>query len=174
VTGGGTNSYQWQRNEVNIPGANSATYLLTDADASMAIRCVQTATNGPASDVEFSAETGPILFGFTLLTEAGSSTITAFPTIAPQWQQIVVFVSIASMVLGGGRAKASDKVDPRVGLELHVRLGDKVVAGQPLATLHHADTGKDDAVARVSRAYVIDDEGAAFVAPSLFGARIAS
>jgi pyrimidine-nucleoside phosphorylase len=81
-------------------------------------------------------------------------------------------VGIASMVLGGGRKTAADNVDPRVGLELHVRLGDRVAAGQPIATLHHADVGVDDATARLLAAYRIGD--APVAAPALFGERIAS
>lgn len=83
-------------------------------------------------------------------------------------------VGIASMVLGGGRARAEDKVDHRVGLETLVRLGDVVEVGQPLVILHHADRGTDDAVARIQRAYVIDDAGKPFTPPALFGERIAS
>jgi pyrimidine-nucleoside phosphorylase len=61
------------------------------------------------------------------------------------------------MQLGGGRARAEDKVDHRVGLEIHARLGDRVEVGQPLVTLHHADTGVDAATALLREAYVIDD-----------------
>jgi pyrimidine-nucleoside phosphorylase len=66
-------------------------------------------------------------------------------------------VGKASMQLGGGRARAEDKVDHRVGLEIHARLGDRVEAGQPLVTLHHADTGVDAATALLREAYVIED-----------------
>lgn len=66
-------------------------------------------------------------------------------------------VGKASMQLGGGRARAEDKVDHRVGLEIHARLGDRVEAGQPLVTLHHADTGVDAATALLREAYVIGD-----------------
>jgi pyrimidine-nucleoside phosphorylase len=66
-------------------------------------------------------------------------------------------VGKASMQLGGGRARAEDEVDHRVGLEIHVRLGDHITRGQPLITLHHADTGVDDAVGLLRDAYVIAD-----------------
>jgi pyrimidine-nucleoside phosphorylase len=45
-------------------------------------------------------------------------------------------VGHASMRLGAGRVRAEDPVDPGAGIELHVRLGDRVRAGDPLATLY--------------------------------------
>jgi pyrimidine-nucleoside phosphorylase/thymidine phosphorylase len=66
-------------------------------------------------------------------------------------------VGKASMQLGGGRARAEDAVDHRVGLEIHARLGDRIEAGQPLVTLHHAEVGVEAAVALLAEAYVIDD-----------------
>ncbi|MCM2322083.1 MAG: thymidine phosphorylase [Oligoflexia bacterium] len=38
--------------------------------------------------------------------------------------------------LGGGRKKASDAVDPSVGLIFHKKLGAKLSAGEPIATVH--------------------------------------
>ena len=81
-------------------------------------------------------------------------------------------VGKASMQLGGGRARAEDKVDHRVGLEIHARLGERITTGQPLVTLHHADTGLEAATALLRGAYVIGDDD---VRPApLFQARIAS
>lgn len=40
------------------------------------------------------------------------------------------------IALGGGRTTTDDLVDPAVGLVLRVRVGDTVVVGQPLATVH--------------------------------------
>jgi pyrimidine-nucleoside phosphorylase len=79
-------------------------------------------------------------------------------------------VGIASMMLGGGRKQASDKVDPRVGIEVHKRIGDRVATGEPLVTLHAADIGVDDATALVQRAFVTGD--AQVKAPELFVERI--
>jgi len=43
--------------------------------------------------------------------------------------------------MGGGRQRASDSIDPTVGLRLHVRIGDAVEKGQPLISCYaHADT----------------------------------
>ncbi len=46
-------------------------------------------------------------------------------------------LGIACGVLGGGREKKEDAIDPAVGLEFHRRLGDRVERGAPLATLHY-------------------------------------
>jgi pyrimidine-nucleoside phosphorylase len=45
--------------------------------------------------------------------------------------------------LGGGRRKADDSIDPTVGLEVLVRIGDKVDRGQPLIHLY-ADNAPAD------------------------------
>lgn len=42
----------------------------------------------------------------------------------------------ASMGLGAGRKRAEDPVDPGAGIRLHLQRGDRVVAGQELATLY--------------------------------------
>lgn len=46
-------------------------------------------------------------------------------------------VGIASMLLGGGREKKEDPVDPAVGVVLHKKVCDKVATGEPLCTLHY-------------------------------------
>ncbi len=45
-------------------------------------------------------------------------------------------LGVACVVLGGGREKKEDKIDPAVGLEFHKRIGDAVERGEPLCTLH--------------------------------------
>ena len=45
-------------------------------------------------------------------------------------------VGTATVVLGGGREKKEDSVDPAVGLVLHKKVGDTVRAGEPLCTVH--------------------------------------
>ena len=43
----------------------------------------------------------------------------------------------ASAILGGGREKKEDSIDPAVGISLHKKLGDRVAAGETLCTLHY-------------------------------------
>ena len=45
-------------------------------------------------------------------------------------------IGTAAQLLGAGRAKKSDPIDPAVGLVMQVRCGDRVEAGQPLCTLY--------------------------------------
>ena len=46
-------------------------------------------------------------------------------------------VGVASLVLGGGREKKEDTIDPAVGIVVHKKVGDAVHAGEPLATLRY-------------------------------------
>ncbi len=47
-------------------------------------------------------------------------------------------VGRAAMVMGAGRATKDEAIDPAAGLVLHAKVGDRVEAGTPLATLHAA------------------------------------
>lgn len=53
----------------------------------------------------------------------------------------------AAQLLGAGRAKKSDVIDPAVGLVMHKRVGDSVAAGEALCTLYVNDeTHVEDAM----------------------------
>jgi len=43
----------------------------------------------------------------------------------------------ASVILGGGREKEGDAVDPAVGIVLHKKVAQPVEAGEPLCTIHY-------------------------------------
>jgi len=45
-------------------------------------------------------------------------------------------VGTACVVLGGGREKKEDAIDPAVGIVLHRKLGDQVAAGEAVCTVH--------------------------------------
>jgi pyrimidine-nucleoside phosphorylase len=49
---------------------------------------------------------------------------------------------IALAMLGGGRETKEDQIDLGVGLEFHKRIGDRVVEGDTLATIHYNAEGK--------------------------------
>jgi pyrimidine-nucleoside phosphorylase len=46
-------------------------------------------------------------------------------------------VGTACVVLGGGRERKDDSVDPAVGIVLHKKVGDSVSVGEPLATIQY-------------------------------------
>ena len=46
-------------------------------------------------------------------------------------------IGTACVILGGGREEKEDSVDPAVGIVLHKKVGDRVSAGEPLATIYY-------------------------------------
>jgi pyrimidine-nucleoside phosphorylase len=68
-------------------------------------------------------------------------------------------LGIAGVVLGGGREKKEDSIDPAVGLVFHKRIGDGVQRGEPLCTLHYnSDARLSEARGLVETAYRIEPE----------------
>jgi pyrimidine-nucleoside phosphorylase len=51
-------------------------------------------------------------------------------------------VGVASMILGGGRERAEDRIDPAVGLICRVKPGEFVNAGEPVYEVHYRATAK--------------------------------
>jgi pyrimidine-nucleoside phosphorylase len=69
---------------------------------------------------------------------------------------------IALAMLGGGREKKEDKIDPGVGLEFHKRVGDRVAAGETLVTIYYNDHAKlAEAQQRITQAFVFSDQAVA-------------
>jgi thymidine phosphorylase len=59
--------------------------------------------------------------------------------------------------IGGGRRAKEDTIDPRVGIMVRARIGDRVEPGMPLAELHLA--GRDDsAVSEAVASFTIGGE----------------
>jgi pyrimidine-nucleoside phosphorylase len=68
-------------------------------------------------------------------------------------------LGVAAVVLGGGREKKEDTIDPAVGLEFHKRIGDAVKRGEPLCTLYYNSDGRlAEARHLVETAYRIEAE----------------
>ncbi|MBZ5496608.1 MAG: thymidine phosphorylase [Acidobacteriia bacterium] len=68
-------------------------------------------------------------------------------------------VGIAGVVLGGGREKKEDLIDPAVGMVLHKKVGDVVAAGEPLLTVHYnSDARLPEARALVEQAYRVTQD----------------
>jgi pyrimidine-nucleoside phosphorylase len=68
-------------------------------------------------------------------------------------------LGVACVVLGGGREKKEDTIDPAVGLEFHKRIGDAVMRGEPFCTLYYNSDGRlAEARHLVETAYRIEPE----------------
>ena len=67
-------------------------------------------------------------------------------------------VGTACVILGGGRERKEDAVDPAVGQVLHKKVGDRVTKSEPLCTIHY---NSEDRAARVTQlmeeSYRIDE-----------------
>jgi pyrimidine-nucleoside phosphorylase len=64
-----------------------------------------------------------------------------------------------SVELGAGRAKKGDPVDHAVGIIVHHKVGDYVIAGEPLFTIHANSTEKLElAKNQVYEAHKIDED----------------
>ena len=67
-------------------------------------------------------------------------------------------IGTACVVLGGGRERKEDSVDPAVGIVLHKKVGDTVSAGEKLATIHYnAEVRAAGAKQLLETSYRIDD-----------------
>ncbi len=51
-------------------------------------------------------------------------------------------IGTACVILGGGRERKEDSVDPSVGIVLHKKVGDQIAVGEPLATIHYNSQAK--------------------------------
>lgn len=71
-------------------------------------------------------------------------------------------IGTACVILGGGRERKEDSVDPSVGIVLHKKVGDRVTSGEPIATIHYNSEAKAERARRLIEASCeIGDEPAA-------------
>ncbi|HYK48327.1 MAG TPA: thymidine phosphorylase, partial [Terriglobales bacterium] len=65
----------------------------------------------------------------------------------------------ACVILGGGRERKEDSIDPAVGFVLHKKVGDAVSPGEPLCTVHYNSAGLGArAKALLLESFTIGDE----------------
>jgi pyrimidine-nucleoside phosphorylase len=94
------------------------------------------------------------------ITSAASGYVTSI-----QCEQL----GVAGVVLGGGREKKEDTIDPAVGLEFHKRIGDPVERGEPLCTLYYnADARLEEASHLAETAYRIEPEKPKTIPPLIY------
>jgi len=67
-------------------------------------------------------------------------------------------IGTACVVLGGGRERKEDSVDPSVGIVLHKKVGDAVRCNEPLSTVHYnVESRASRARQLIAEAYRISD-----------------
>jgi thymidine phosphorylase len=83
---------------------------------------------------------------------------TQLPVLAPRsgWVTGMATRDIGLLIveLGGGRRKASDTIDARVGFSQFAQLGQQVQAGEPLAVVHAADAASAERAQQALQAMV--------------------
>jgi pyrimidine-nucleoside phosphorylase len=68
-------------------------------------------------------------------------------------------IGVASMMLGGGREKMEDKIDPAVGLILEKKVGDSVKAGETLCTIrYNSDARLRETAALLAKSFEIGSQ----------------
>src|SRR5205085_1638483 len=67
-------------------------------------------------------------------------------------------VGTACVILGGGRERKEDSVDPAVGIAVHKKIGDQVADGESLCTIHcHSDAQAEGARKLLEESYTITE-----------------
>ena len=68
------------------------------------------------------------------------------------------FLGLATMLLGAGRDRVEDKIDPAVGVILLAHHGERIKEGDGLAEVHYCTDGRlGEAIALLRKAWRIDD-----------------
>ncbi len=121
-------------------GLRQARAALDSGAATERFAAMVTALGGPADFVEKARDHLPQAPVVIDLPATADGYITAIATRD---------IGLAVVELGGGRRKASDRIDPAVGLSALAGLGDKVSRGAPLARIHAASTEDAQRAARI-------------------------
>ena len=73
-------------------------------------------------------------------------------------------IGVASLILGGGRERKEDVIDPAVGLIIHKKTGEAVAAGEALVTIHYNSSARlDEARKMLAGSYQIGETAPATV-----------
>ena len=68
-------------------------------------------------------------------------------------------IGVASMMLGAGRERTDDTVDPAVGINMLASLGDRIEKGNPLLCIHHRNhRGVDAALAYLNGTFGFSEQ----------------
>lgn len=127
------------------------------ATASQALESGQ-AANWFAKLLEAQGGDARVMDDPSLMGRAGL--VVAVPSPRPGWVEGLNAraVAEASLLLGAGRQKKGDAIDPAVGIVLQAKLGDRVEQGAALAEIHAPDASSAElARARLLQGYRLTD-----------------
>jgi pyrimidine-nucleoside phosphorylase/thymidine phosphorylase len=95
---------------------------------------------------------------YSLLPQAGNRAEVKSPTNGFVSATNCLQFGTALAVLGGGREKKEDCIDPGVALEFHKHIGDPVASGETLVTVHYNSSSRlAESLSRISESFVFSD-----------------
>jgi pyrimidine-nucleoside phosphorylase len=104
-----------------------------------------------------------------LLPQAQQQAVLTSPSAGYVTAMMCEQIGTACVLLGGGREKKEDSVDPAVGIMVHKKLGDPVTAGEPLCTIHYNSAERLERAGPLIRdAYTISAEPLAQKPPLVY------
>ncbi len=123
-------------------------------------------------DAERVLDSGAAFERFAKMVRAQGGTLSRLQADAERWDHVAAEdglvtrcdawnIGRAAFVVGAGRLRADDPVDPAVGVMVHKKVGEAVVRGEPLATLWHHERGGDEAKAELASAFAVGDRAEA-------------
>ncbi len=148
---------------------------LRELTVTLAVEMVQLARGGSAesvrSDVERALDDGSALERMRRVIEAqgGNPHVLDDPALLPQagtrrvleaeragvvQRMNVRAIGEAAVALGAGRATLQSRIDPAVGFQITAKPGDRVGAGQPLATIFAQSVAAAEAASRALQAAI--------------------
>ena len=120
-------------------------------------RCDDTASARVLYDELIQSGSALAKFSQMIQLQGGDPTLVEDPAVLPRTKRSIEVrssmsgyvgaiqcesVGTACVLLGGGRQKKEDAVDPAVGIVLHKKVSDRVAAGDALCTIHYNDDSR--------------------------------
>jgi pyrimidine-nucleoside phosphorylase len=137
----------------------------TPADAEARVRGALASGAGVEKFRQMVAQQGGdprIVDDYSLLPVAADTHVVGAPAEGYLASLDGFLVGRASMLLGAGREKASDRIDPSVGITVRAKPGDELEAGEPILELHYRDEARLRAAIGVAeQAIVMSDRAPA-------------
>lgn len=97
-----------------------------------------------------------VIDDYSLLPQAKHHHVVTAPRAGYIKKMLATEIGLHVVTLGGGRHKASDKIDFGVGITFHKKVGDRIKEGDPIVTIHHNEDQKE-VVGKIADALIQKD-----------------